>query len=1202
MKFWEMFRFELAYQLCRWSTWLYLLAGLGCTFLLVSDFMVSARGGDVNFNAPVMVAAAISFATLFGLLVVAGVAGNAATKDAQARMEALVYTSPISKATYLGGKFLAAFAIAVFYQGVVILGLMLLVFMPGVEASILGPFRLATYLEAYFFLALPNAFISTAILFSVAAQSRFAMASFMAGVVLFLSAFLIEEIIAGYYSKWELAKVLDYTGFTLLKALKNTTTPLKLNSELIGLAPLLLNRLFWLALALLALLFTYLRFRFAYVVSDNVWARIFHRKAIVFTPGPVTVVKMPASPQSFSATARLKQALYLSVHYFKSVILGWGGVFILAAAFIIGMILVEIIAGALDIPVVPTTGRVSSALNYLTFRIFVIALITAFAGQLIWEERDARLHDLTDSVPLPDWLLLLSKFLALTLLILATQAVLLATGMIIQLIKDYHYFEIGLYLRILFGLQLVDYLLFAVMGMVVHVLVNQKYVGHMVVFLAFLYTIYPAKLGLEHNLLVYGAGPDWSYTEMAGFNGSVNAWFWFKLYWAAWAILFAVIARICWVRGYETVFAWRYRLVGLRQTPILWKVTAAATLLIFTLGSFVFYNTNIRNSYYTTAEKLKLHAAYEQLYGQYRHKPQPTLTAVALNAAIYPELRKAKIEGRYILKNRTKTTIDTIHVATETEFDIPVLHFNRKAKRIHTDSKLGHSIFILAAPLQPEDSIQMNFELVVKEKGIKNSGTSSPVARNGSYFVKNEGMPAIGYQPSRELSNAQQRKLHQLPPRLAASSLYNAAARENMLGRERIRFEAVLSTDQSQTAIAPGVLQKQWLKDGRSYFHYKTDVPILNLYGLFSANYAVRTSSWRNVQLQMFYHPGHTLNLDRMEKSMKASLDYYTKLFGPYQHRQLRLVEYPSSGTGATAYAGTIAFTEGLGLLNAAADYRDFDMPFAVVAHEVAHQWWGHQVVPANAEGAALLAESLAWYNGLGVVEAVHGKEHLWRLLTVMRESYLTPRSKADVPLLRANDYFLGYRKGPFAMYALREYVGPERLNVALRNFSEKHSGGKPPLPTSLDLYRELQLVTPDSLQYLLSDLLEQNTFWEIETKDATAKPLENGNWRLTLDAQLRKVRVDTAGVETEVAMHEWVEIGVFEQGKYGGEGRLMYLQKHLVSSGRQKVSVTVPVKPAMAGIDPRYLLIDADMNNNIKPVKYLTASEARQQKDIARR
>lgn len=196
-----------------------------------------------------------------------------------------------------------------------------------------------------------------------------------------------------------------------------------------------------------------------------------------------------------------------------------------------------------------------------------------------------------------------------------------------------------------------------------------------------------------------------------------------------------------------------------------------------------------------------------------------------------------------------------------------------------------------------------------------------------------------------------------------------------------------------------------------------------------------------------------------------------------------------------------ITFQEGFSLFNPEGDPQGPDVPFSVVAHEVAHQWWGSHLAPVRVEGNPLLAESLAQYSAHQVVRKTYGQEHLRRLiLNERRAEEETPRRRADVSLLQANNDFHEYRKGPWAMYALSEYVGEERVNSALRRLLAHHGSGA--LVTTLDLYRELQAVTPDSLQYLLHHLFAASTFWELETRRATAEKTEADTWQVRLDGR----------------------------------------------------------------------------------------------------
>jgi aminopeptidase N len=212
------------------------------------------------------------------------------------------------------------------------------------------------------------------------------------------------------------------------------------------------------------------------------------------------------------------------------------------------------------------------------------------------------------------------------------------------------------------------------------------------------------------------------------------------------------------------------------------------------------------------------------------------------------------------------------------------------------------------------------------------------------------------------------------------------------------------------------------------------------------------------------------------------------------------------------------------------------------------------------------------------VVEEALGPGHLRRYLLSMRGGFGPPHTRAAPPLLRATDSYSDSRKGPFALYAMRAYIGKDRIDDALRSLLKKHGSGAPPLPTSLDLYRELQAVTPDSYQSLLRDLFEKNTFWELATERATAKQTSAGAWQVTLEVRARKTVVDEAGIETEEPMDDWVEVGVF--------GEEPYMEKRRIRSGPQTITLTAPRKPTRAGIDPENLLIDLDTENNIKDVK----------------
>ena len=1198
MKGGEVFRFEVGLHARRPSTWVYFAVLLGLSFHVVREmFVAEARAAGHVFNTPANLAELTLVVSTMALLVFAGIAGDAGARDVQTRMHPLFYTAPVSRAAYLGGRFAAALLLNALLLLAIPLGLVLAASLPGPEPELVAPFRAGTYLAPYLYLALPNAVVATAILFAMAALGRRAVTSYLGAILLFFAALLNLLLVAEKMQRWDVARLLDPLGFVAVGERLRTWTPAQKAALPIELEdPLLWNRLLWMGIALTVLALLHARFRFAHPAAGGRARRADRGEghpaasAALARSAPIAV---PRTRRTFGPRTRARQTAAVAWDSFRTVVTSWGGA---ALAF---LTLLLVLVGPewsehLGVPLYPTTGTFTRFIGHSGELLWMIVplLTVYYAGELVWRERDAGLSEIADAAPVRDGTALLGRFLGLALVLVTLQALMMAASMTMQAILGYFRFEIALYGRILLGLQLADLLLFAALAMAVHVIVNHKYVAHVVLVATYVFMAFAPSLGIAHNLLVYGGDPGWSYSDMRGFGGAIGAWTWFTLYWAAWALLLGVAARLLWVRGTECGPRRRLELARRRFAGPAAGAAAAALVLIVGLGGFVFYNTNVLNDAPTDAERVAAAVAYERRYGRYADAQQPWLTATELRVEIHPRERRAEVRGTHHLVNRGGVPIDSIHLATRPAVETGAVRFDRPATRVLADDALGHRIYVLATPLQPGDSLRLHFAVRYAPRGFRNDGVDAAVAANGTFFRRHDWLPELGYRRSRELTGAGERRAHGLPPRSAYRALEDTAARRDLRGTERIAFRAVVGTDGDQLPVAPGRLLRRWTDGGRRYAEYVADAPIANDYAIFSAAYAVREGAWtppdggRPVQIQVLHHPTHGANAPRMIRSVQASLDVLTRQFGPYPHGRFRLVEHPGASVSLHAYPVNVSYHEGFSLFRPERDPRRIDLPFAVVAHEVAHTWWGHALMPADVEGAPLLTESLAWYSAFQVVERTYGPEHLGRLLDMMREVYLDPRARAGVPLLRLNDRTVAYRKGAFALYAVRAYVGEAPVNDALRRLLGAHRSGAPPLATSLDLYRELRTATPDSLHPLLHDLFAANTFWELETRAVRAEPAAPGTWRVTMDVHARKGVVDTAAVETEVPMNDPIEVGVYAAGEDDARGPALYRGMHRIRSGAQRITVTVRGEPARAGIDPRHLLMDVKPADNVAEVR----------------
>jgi hypothetical protein len=1180
VRFREVFRYEFAYFFRRPSTWLY----AGFLFLIAFSIVhVGADGGSaIQVNAPQHVAETMAlFCGLFGVLVTAGLVSDAALRDHAVRMDALLFTTRLRPAEYLGGRFLAALAINCILVFAIPIGFAVATVMPYLPSEAFGPNRLAAYAQPVLLFLLPNVVLVGAILFTIAALTRQAIPVYLGAIGIFIGYIVAANYWSGIANPM-LSALADPLGVNALKGMTEYWTASERNTRFIGFPSMLLwNRVLWLALA--ATLFGILLRTFRFTQRDQRG----RRESSVDTPGEGRWAGAVRQIDGvFGRPTRVRQTLAVARQSLAEVISGRA--FQVAFVAAIGLVLLwgwnvgETVYETITWPVTHLVAGVVLSQRAMVIPWLVIVL---YAGELVWKERETGAAEIADALPVRIATALIGRFLALVGIIVIFQFALMAGGILLQVLHGYYKFELGLYIRILFGLKLVEFVLLAALAMTIHVLANHKYVGHVITLLAVIFNT-AASFGI-HHLLVYNSGPRWVYSDMNGFGPFIVPFVWFKLYWAAWALLFAVVALLFWVRGPELGIRQRLATARARFTGATVRVAAVAVALIVLFGGFIFYNTNVLNEHLPPQKSGLPQAEYERRYARYKDLPQPSIAAADLRFEIYPEKPAVDMRGSYRLVNQTGVAIRSVHVESPRgpDYEVRSMTFDRAARAEVVDAEHGYRIFALDRALAPGDSLRFSFDVALRPRGFPHDGGQPSVVANGTY-VDRRLLPFIGYQPGFEVSDDAERKRFGLPPPTPVPAPNDARAKRyhsRFRDGDRIDVETIVGTAPDQIAIVPGVLRRSWMANGRRYFHYGTRLPDTFGTSVFSARYAVHEGRWNDVVLQIFHHPAHRYDLDRMMAGMKASLDYYTSVFGPFPYRELRVVEIPPYSINGRAFPSAIAFAEQNFITRSGPDV--VDLTFFGTAHEIAHHWWGGQVRPAYAKGRAFVSESLANYSAMLVTERVLGPAEARRVYDFQMDRYLQRRAETgrDVPLLEVDDHpYISYGKGAVAMYTLREQIGVEPVNLALRRFLQKYRRSGPPYPTSLDLYAELRAVTPVPLQYLLTDLFETITLWDVKTKSATTRRMPDGKYEVTLDVVAQKMRADSVGVETPTPMNDLIEVGVFA----GGKDDAIYLARHRIRSGSQTIRIIVPREPSRAGLDPYRKLIERERGDNVIAVR----------------
>jgi len=1186
----ELFTFELRYHLRQPLFYILFTIFFLLTFGAVTTDAVQIGGaiGNVNRNAPFVIMQLLAVMSVFGVLTTTAYVANAVQRDIEFGTDALFFSSPIRKTSYLLGRFAGSLTIAsAVYLGVVT-AIMVGSLMPWIEQDRLGPFRLAPYLFSLLVLVVPNLFLFGAIFFCVAALTRSVMATY-ASVVAFFVAYGVAATFTGHVENERLASLFDPFGLAPFELATRYWTVFQKNSALLSISDVFLwNRLIWMSVAVLFLLFTLWKF------DTTAVARSGRKKKSL--PDDESLTKstsfaLPAVRQTFGGPASVRQYLHATRIETLTVVKSVPFLIILflGMANVLGG--VANIDSMFDTSVYPVTNLMLRAILG-NFALFAMLIAAFYSGDLVWRERSIKLNEVHDATPAPTWTIWAAKLTALVTAILLTLAGAAFTTILFQTYKGYHHYEPLLYLQ---GLAQTGTLivLIGVLGFCAQIATNNKYIGFAVVMLYFVVNAILPPLHLEHYLYRLFRFPEAPYSDMNGWGHFATPTLWFIAYWLLFGGILIALGHLLWVRGTETSWAIRRKTAVARfgHTAAIWL--AVLILAFVSTGCYIFYNTNILN-HYTTADQLeKRSAEYEKKYKRYERLPQPRITDVQADVDIFPQTRALDIRGRYTIVNKTGQPIRDLHVTTNpdltsTKISIP------GARVSMDDAKGGYTIYRLDPPLAPGATSSIAFVSTLRLSGFVNNRSNTDVVANGTFINNQAYFPHIGYITGTELQDRPKRKKYGLAPIVRMAKITDQPARnDNALSSESdwLSLDTTVSTSADQIAIAPGYLQKEWTANGRRYFHYRTTAPILGFWSYLSARYEVRRGAWRGIPIEIYYDAQHPYNVDRMIYAVQKSLDYFTANFGPYQHKQVRILEFPRYARFAQSFPNTIPFSESIGFIADLHDKDAIDYVFYVTAHEVAHQWWGHQVVGANVQGSTMVIETMAQYSALMVMEKEYGKTQMRRFLKFELDRYLQGRGGelvSEMPLeLVENQPYIHYRKGSLAMYALQDAIGADKVNQACAAFIHKNAFQNAPYTTAAELVKEFRAVAPADKQNLITDLFEKIILYDNKTTSVASTRLPDGKYRVRVTVESKKVQSNGAGNEQPIALDDWIDLGVLGDGGQSKthDDKVLFLEKRRITQPVTTFEATVNQQPTRAGIDPMNKLIDRNPEDNSRKV-----------------
>ena len=1184
--------FELRYQLRQPLFWI--ITGLFFLFTFgfaSSDVVQLGDTSTVHKNSPYAVASVHMVFALFFMFGGTAFVAGAVLKDDESGFGPILKATRLSKFDYLYGRFAGAFIAACLSFFAVTVACLVGAAAPWLDAELRGPFLAQNYLYAYAVLALPSVFMTSAIFFALATVTR-SMGWTFVGVVVFVIGYTVATSALG---KPELEPIMarwEPFGMSALGLVTRYWTVADRNSLL----PPLVGVLGW--SRLLALLIGASALAAAYPLY-KVRAAAGPAQKRATAPAPAapalrpapTVGKAARSPGFSQLIGRTRFDMSL---VFKSVVF-W---VILGLGVAVGGGNAWFVTddGVYGGSVWPVTRIILPALEG-GFLIFAMIIAAFFAGEMVWRDRDRRMHEIIDATPAPDWTFVLPKVLAVSLVLISTLLGSVLAAVVVQLLKGYFNLEPEKYLLWYLLPHAADFILIGILAVFIQVLSPNKFVGWGVMVIWLVLTIVMQRMGFEHLLYSIFRPMGMRVSDMNGMGK-----FWIKpwtvrLYAGGIATVMMVLAYGLWRRGAETRYAPRFARLPRRLAGAAGWIALTGLIVAGATGCDIYLNTNVWNEYRTDLSNDKWTADYERALIKFEHTPQPTVVAVTLNVDVHPHTPMVESRGLYVIENKTAAPLYEVHVRFMRDVEVCALSIEGGRKK-QTFDRFNYRIFAFDTPMKPGERRTLAFTTRIAQRGFRNRFDTTAVVDNGAFVNSLELGPILGMDREQLLRDrAKRRKYHLEPQDLRPPVLGDTAAQNfTYVGHGSwTTSDITVTTDADQTPIAPGYKVSDTTAGGRRTARFVTEAPILQFFSVQSARYQVKSETYKGVVLSVYYDAQHPYNVDRMLRALEQSLDYYQANFSPYQFRQARIVEFPDYARFAQSFAGTFPWSEGLGFI---ADYRDpekIDLVTYIAAHEFAHQWWAHQVIGADEQGATSLSETLAQYSALRVMRRMYGPDHIRKFLKFELDNYLRARGGQVIdeqPLERVepDQGYIHYRKGSLVMYRLAEEMGEERVNAALRRLINGHAFKGAPYPTSLNLVADLRAeATTPAQQQLITDLFENITLYDLKTTKVTSHRRADGRYDVALTVTARKMYASGKGKETDAPMAEDLQVGLFSAkpgDKAFGAKDVIALERRPIRTGTQTVTFIAARAPTWAGIDPYNVLIDRNSDDNLLAAK----------------
>jgi len=1218
--FFKLLPFELNLQFRQLGFWITVSILFLATFALMS-LSIDSGSARIKVNGALAIAGQTAgfsaLAIFFGAIyVVSGVMRDTVSKSLE-----IIHATPVPSSALILSRFTGAYLATFVSLLAMVLGVFAAQFAPWVDAEALGPINLVYFLQPTLIFVAINALLVTAIFCTIAMVTRSRTLVYVSSVALFVLYTISTSFISDDRPEL-LVALLDPFGTTSIGLETAFWAPEESNTQLIPLAGyILINRLVWGGIALGLFVICFLRF-------ERGMGRFRKTKRgasadVSDTQEQVELYQLTKPLSTGGLRTLLTRIRFEYLSTVRSV------AFMILAGLLIFFVIVTILVRNLITPdpSLPTNTLMAN-LVFAGSLLPLLFISIFFSGEIVWRDRVAKFTELLDSTRAANWTIMAGKWLTMVAIIFT----IITGGALLGMTSQLALGDVGINLGTHFTNAYLNFaptiILYCTLIMFIQNFMPNRVVGMIVGGLfvgAILFGI--PQLPFANPLINYGSVPTGGFSEMNGF-GDMTSYTWYLTYWMGLTGLFATASIWLWRRGVQTSLLNRLKSVKSQFTLGTSLLGAVSALAFFGAGASI-YNGLEENNFRTAEERTQLFAKLEKELGPELLKPLPKIRDVELDVQFFPSTRSVNTTGHYIFENTTGAPLTQLYVSgtignpeNVAQLDIQGASWSHETELEKAHASEGIRLYKFSPALAPGASARIDFDITLPTPTL---GGNQTIRNNGTFVNNLQIAPRLGIIDFR-LRNPDQRRRQDLPEFEEAADRTDVEARKaNFFSPDAdyVNFKATVCTDAGQIPIAPGRAVKIYEQDGRPCRDYVPNEPIAFFFAFVSADFETAEDTWTSpdgekVDLAIYYDRQHDYNIALMLEAMKDSLDVFTETFGPYQYETLRIMEFPY-GNFAQSFAGTIPFSENIGFVIDPGNPEDnstIDLATYVTMHEIGHQWFGHQIVPANVKGFNVLSEGLTENAAMTAYENTYGWQKARRVLEQRTvRAYLTGRtldSSNEPPLATAGgtQQYIIYSKASWVFWGLKQYIGEDNMQGAIRAFLNEYGGTGSPYPTTLELIEYLRAAAGPDYQQLITDYFNRLTFWDMKfvidgEDNISVTENEDGSFKATFTIDLdKRTASEKTGREVSIleaeyekagddetkgelireaeALNEWIEIGFYDKDPdetFGDEW--IKLERVHISAAKTTFSFDMETRPTHILLDPRRLLIERNVDDN---------------------